>query len=67
MLSLAHAYIPVSGGGDEVETAVHPVVGHQSAVDAGLGVQEVLALAVDVVDDRLPAASTSGLGGETQR
>jgi len=55
-ISLAHAYVPVSGGGDEVEAAVHPVVWHQSAVDPGLGVQEVLALGVDVVDDRLPAA-----------
>ena len=46
----------MSGGRDEVEAAVHPVVGHQSAVHPGLCVEEVLALAVDVVDDRLPAA-----------
>ena len=45
----------MSGGGDEVETAVHSVVGHQASVHPRLRVQVVLKLVVNVVDDRLPA------------
>ena len=50
----------MTGGGNEVEAAVHPVVWHQSAVHPGLCIEEVLTLAVDVVDDRLPAARWKG-------
>ena len=53
--SIGEGHLPVSGGGDEVETAVHSVVGHQASVHPRLGVQVVLKLVVNVVDDRLPA------------
>ena len=53
-------YLPVSRGGDEVQAAVDSVVGHLASVHPGLGVEVILELAVDVVDDRLPAE-----GGET--
>ena len=45
----------MSRGCNEVETAVHSGVGHDSASDARLGVEVLLILAVDVVYDRLPA------------
>lgn len=47
----------VSRGRYEVQAAVHSVVRHRSAVHPRLGVQEILAFAVDVVDDRLPAVA----------
>lgn len=46
----------MSRGGDEVEAALHSAVGHQSSVHPRLTVEEILKLAVYVVDDRLPAA-----------
>ena len=46
---------PVSGGRDEVEAGVDAGVREGDAVDAGLGVQEVLVLALHVVDDGVPA------------
>ena len=49
-------YLPMSRGSNEVETAVHSGVGHDSASDARLRVEVLLVLAVDVVYDRLPAA-----------
>lgn len=47
-------YSPVARGGNEVQTAVDPVIRHESSVDPGFRVQEVLAFTVDVVNDRLP-------------
>ena len=49
-------YAPVARGGDEVQAAVHPVIWHLSSVHPRFSVQEILTLAVDVVDDWLPAA-----------
>lgn len=49
------ADLPVAGGRYEVQAAVDSVVRHGPPVHPRLCVQEVLALAVDVVDDRLPA------------
>ena len=48
-------YVPVPRGGDEVETGVHPGVGHDRATDPRLRVEVLLVLAVDVVCDWLPA------------
>lgn len=57
----------MSRGGDEVQTAVDPAVGHLASVDPGLRVQVVLKLAVYVVDDRLPAEEQTGVvSGEQQ-
>lgn len=46
----------MSWGGDEVQAAMHSVIGHLSSVHAGLWVEVILKLAVDVIDDWLPAA-----------
>lgn len=60
----SHPDSPVSRGGDEVEAALHSAVGHQSSVHPRLTVEEILKLAVYVVDDRLPAAwNTQPQGG----
>lgn len=47
--------LPVSRRGDEVQAALHSVVWHLPSVDPGLGVEVILKLTVDVIDDRLPA------------
>lgn len=44
-----------------------PAVGHLASVDPGLRVQVVLKLAVDVVDDRLPAEEQTVVVMEEQR
>lgn len=54
--------VPVAGWSDEVKAALHPAVGHLPPVDAGLSVQIVLELAVDVIDDRLPAETHTERG-----
>lgn len=56
----------MSRGGDEIEAAVHPAVRHLTAVDAGLCVEVILKLTVDVVDDRLPAGMGAGQEGGGQ-
>lgn len=48
-------FLPMSRGGDEVETAVYSAVGHLASVDTWLCVKVILKLAVDVIGDRLPA------------
>lgn len=57
----------MSRGGDEVQTAVDPAVGHLASVDPGLRVQVVLKLAVYVVDDRLPAEEQTGVVSREQQ
>lgn len=48
-------YLPMPRRSDEIQAALHSVVRHLPSVDPGLCVEVILKLAVDVVDDRLPA------------
>lgn len=50
---------PVAEGRDEVEAAVHPVVRDVASVQPALVAQEALKLVLDVLDDRLEAATES--------
>lgn len=48
---------PVPRRCNEVQAAVNPVVGHLPPVNTRLCIQEILELAVDVIDDGLPATA----------
>lgn len=45
----------MSRRGDEVQAALHSAVWHLPSVDSGLCVEVILKLAVNVIDDGLPA------------
>lgn len=55
MINRALQYLPMSRWGDEIQAALHSVVGHLTSVDPRLCIEIILKLTVDVINNWLPA------------